>query len=381
MHNKRSPITSLAFRPVPRSFFGWTLFGLCYAMLLPSAAHAACARWDISGEWPAVQTNDAKPTFALQQTGTQIQGSGRWAYTITYNTFPARGDDYVETDASVDGTINGDTVEFTAYWSNNTIGVYSGKIGPQGRIQGTTYDKLHPETKANWYSGRTVKCLDGDTSAENISPSTTTPHTDAQPPPVVLGRVHVSTPSAPERMGNESMICAQARSARARNSPIASDLETKCQEAGGSFTDRAATQGPSNIRTRNAIALSHTGIVAPPPAAVPTADVPAPQAPDDRPMQAESFAPPLFDDGARLWACDNGEQDVLNGAACRGRKVGKAFCRMKGHSGKLQPRRDGKPSVTVSVSPVQGGILARAANGDVCTADDCAVVSALDCAP
>lgn len=160
------------------------------AMLLSSAARAACSRWDISGGWVAIQSNATKPSFTLQQTGTEIQGSGHWAYVTTYNTFPARGDDYVEANASVDGKINGDTVEFTAYWSNDTVGVYSGKIGPQGRIEGTTYDRSHPETKANWYSGRTLGCLSDEAGAP---PEST--------PPIALGRVHApSRPLAVDRI-------------------------------------------------------------------------------------------------------------------------------------------------------------------------------------
>jgi len=360
---------------ISSSLSGWIVIGVCFAIFLPSAAHAACSQWDISGEWVAVQSNDTKPIFTLQQTGTEIQGSGHWGNFITYNTFPARGDDYVEADGSVDGTINGDTVEFTAYWSDNTIGVYSGKIGPQGRIQGTTYDKQHPQSMASWYSDRTFKCEDA-TSAENSSPSSTTAGADGLAPKA-LGRAHSSTPAPPlARIGNEPMICAQARSARARNSPVASELEAKCQEAGGSFTDRVVTQAPANIRERNALAVSRVGIPAPP-ADVPPAD--APRMPDDRGMPGENFAPPLFDDGAQVWACANAAQGSKKAGACDGMKAGKAFCKMRGHSGALQQHRDGSPALTPA--PARTGIPVRAANGDVCAADNCAVIGELDCAP
>lgn len=167
----------ISFERNPSSFASRAVFSTCL-LLLSCAAQASCPQWDISGEWVAVQTNDTKPVLTLQQTGTVIQGSGHWAYTVSYNTFPAKGDDYVEANASIDGTINGDSVEFNAYWSNDTIGVYSGRIGPQGRIEGVTYDKRHPQTRADWYSSRTMPCLDAGTDASGTSP-----------PPLALGRV------------------------------------------------------------------------------------------------------------------------------------------------------------------------------------------------
>ena len=108
---------------------------VCFAMLLPSAAQAVCSQWDMSGEWLFVQTNVTYPSFTLQQTGTELQGSARYRY---YDEDRSR---FVDVSASVDGAINGDSFEVTAYWNNGTTGLYTGKIGPQGRIQGSTYDK------------------------------------------------------------------------------------------------------------------------------------------------------------------------------------------------------------------------------------------------
>jgi hypothetical protein len=371
----------LCIGPDSRSFSLSIILSAFLVLLLPSAAQAACSRWDISGKWTAVQSNDTKPSFTLQQTDTQIQGSAHWGYTVSYNTFPAKGDDYVESNASVDGTINGDSVEFTAYWSNDTIGVYSGKIGPQGRIEGTTYDRRHPQTNANWYSDRTVRCLSGE---DDTSPSSTTPPVDDKPPPVALGRVHTAPAPPLERMGNEPPICANARSARARNSPSASALESQCRAAGGNFTDRAVMQAPSDIRARNTAVMSHAGITAlpadahaPPPAAAQPAE--APRLPGDRPMLGESFTPPLFDDGAQLWACVDAAPDAARRGACNGMKAARMFCRAKGHSGALQQHRDGTPALTTG--PTQDDVPARSVNGDVCTTNNCIVITELDCAP
>src|ERR1044071_41867 len=119
---------------------------------MPSAAQADCSGWDLSGDWAFVQTNGTSPTFTLHQTGTGLQGSAIYWYEYRNSGFR------LPIKASVDGMINGDSVEITAYWDNRTIGVYTAKIGPLGRLEGTTYDRQNPETIASWYSDRTAKC-------------------------------------------------------------------------------------------------------------------------------------------------------------------------------------------------------------------------------
>ncbi|MDB6163900.1 MAG: hypothetical protein JWL98_1332 [Xanthomonadaceae bacterium] len=68
---------------------------------------------------------------------------------------------------------------------------------------------------------------------------------------VALGRVYSSTPAAPpRRMGNEPMICARARDARARNSPVAPELATQCNAAGGDFMQRTVVHDAPATSTR-----------------------------------------------------------------------------------------------------------------------------------
>jgi hypothetical protein len=63
--------------PVSIALLGWIVVSVCFAMLLPSAAQAACQKWDVSGEWAFVQTNGFTPKFTLQQTETGLQGSAQ----------------------------------------------------------------------------------------------------------------------------------------------------------------------------------------------------------------------------------------------------------------------------------------------------------------
>lgn len=199
-------------------------------------------------------------------------------------------------------------------------------------------------------------------------------------PPVALGRVQAGAPAptAPplQAVGGEPPICARARDARARNSPVASSLEAQCQAAGGNFSDRAVARGMTSAIERNAAAMSHAGILASPHAA-PSAAQPSPK--PDHDFMPPNFMPPMFADGARLWACVNAAQGAAKGMSCRGLKPGRDFCRMQGLSGALQTGAGGAPAVTAL--PVRPGTRVRAINGDACTASECIAISELHCAP
>ena len=180
--------------------------------------------------------NNTSPRFTLQQTGTGLQGSARYSYTTKEDyIIGASGVDTYIVDASVDGTINGDSFEVTAYWDNGTKGLYTGKVGPGGRIVGSGYDLEHPQTTARWHSDRTVKCLTraGGTSG-GVSPSSITPPVDATLPPPVKPAARVKLPPGTVVEPSSTLTkCQRAWQARARNSPAAPGLEELCRAAGG----------------------------------------------------------------------------------------------------------------------------------------------------
>jgi hypothetical protein len=344
---------------------------LCVAMGFPVASQA-CSQWDVSGQWTAVQSNGAKPNFSLQQSGSGLQGRANDVYVHKDAcVLVACGDDYYNRPASADGAINGDSIELKAYWDNNTIGVYSGTIGPQGRIEGTTYDQRHPESRAEWYSDRTMKCLSDEPASGVSPPSTASP--GAGKPVVALGRVQSGADApAVQRIGDEPPICANARSARARNSPVAPALEAQCRAAGGSLADRSVTPMPS---TANESIASRPGLLAASPAE-PSRQQPPPPSAAQPANGGHVFAPPLFDDGARLWACA-GAKDNLK--ACSGVRAGRVFCRTHGFSGGLQKNADGSQGLRLEA--VRVGLPVRDIDGNACKAADCVALAELHCEP
>jgi hypothetical protein len=59
---------------------------------------------------------------------------------------------------SVTGKVSGDDIELVISWSNGLVGVYNGKIDPQGKITGTGYEKRSPSKKVSWFSDRAMLC-------------------------------------------------------------------------------------------------------------------------------------------------------------------------------------------------------------------------------
>lgn len=82
---------------------------------------------------------------------------------------------------------------------------------------------------------------------------------------------------------------------------------------------------------------------------------------------------------ARVWVWAGANAAQYRRAACSGLRAGKLFCQIRGFSGALQLRADGSPDLMVAAA--QPWIPVRASNGDVCTANDCVVLSELHCAP
>lgn len=140
---------SAMIRIPPSIFAAVGFFSVSAVCAVP--AHAECAQWDASGKLTAVQNNGFRADFTLTQGGSELHGTASHIWDAGSGPFTITG--------SVDGTIKGDYFEVTAYWWNSTTGVYSGHVGPQGRIEGSTYDKQNPRSMATWYSEQTLRCM------------------------------------------------------------------------------------------------------------------------------------------------------------------------------------------------------------------------------
>lgn len=307
------------------------------------AENAWCSQWDVSGSWHAVQSNRTWPELKLEQTGTQFRGSAQYAYIAENSGFSG---EYSVTGPIV-GTVTGNSFEATVYWDNNTIGIYTGQIGPQGLIVGHAYDKTNPASVAEWHSDRAFDCR---SSADYASK-----------PAIALGRAQ--TPK---------------RRALANDRLDKTDVGNAVLGASSSKLGSAQVKPDVLSDSYSKLDMQRTvpDKLTPAPAVPPPVSRPAPPA---RPVPGDTFAPPLLSDGARLWACFDATQGTRKGASCQGLKAGKAFCRVQGFSGGLQTRPDGTPGLTLGGVRPENAV--RAINGDRCMANDCVAISELHCKP
>lgn len=182
---------------------------------LNAVAQAPCSQWDINGNWKFGQSNVTVVWATLELTPDGIQGSAKYFYEHRKLRYWRYG--------SVDGTINGSSIEFTVYWSLVEIGIYTGTITPQGRLQGNAYQKADPQNRADWFSDRRATCL-ARGGAPGTSSTQSAPISPTEPGVKSGGRVISSTGQQPSTLSK----CEAAELARARNSAAAPGLTAHC---------------------------------------------------------------------------------------------------------------------------------------------------------
>jgi hypothetical protein len=120
--------------------------------LSPSSAEAQCPQgWDISGGWGLKQSNQAVPNALVL--GHAFTGKDEVNGSASY-----RNDRGKFIEGAVKGTVAGNNVHLEISWDNALTGIYDGKVGPRGNIEGTGYEKRSPSVKVSWFSDRAMLC-------------------------------------------------------------------------------------------------------------------------------------------------------------------------------------------------------------------------------
>lgn len=112
-----------------------------------SAAHATCAKWDITGVWRASQAGyPSTSTYTFKQSANgQVTGSGNFP--------PFTG--------TLTGTMKGNKLEFIVRWNNGVSGHVFGTV-TAGTISGDGYDDQVPRNTATWSATGKARCLSED---------------------------------------------------------------------------------------------------------------------------------------------------------------------------------------------------------------------------
>lgn len=134
---------------------GGCLLALILA-LMASPLEAQCAQgWDVTGRWELKQSNQAAPNSLVLKGGWTSEGGvvkprirGRASY--------ASGRGKIE--GYVIAYVTGNNLRLEISWDNGLTGIYEGKIGADGKVTGTGYEKGSPSTKVSWSSDRPMIC-------------------------------------------------------------------------------------------------------------------------------------------------------------------------------------------------------------------------------
>ena len=181
-------------------------------LMCPAQAHAACSEWVMPAKTLIQQSNE---TLILAQF---TAGEDGFSGKATNQYWSERMETVGTVDGVLEGAVQGSNVQFTIHWGQdifrkvpNATGIYTGTVGPQGRVTGTSYDQVNPESTATWYFKEVLLCRSAATAPSY--------------PTLGFGRVKPLPGSAPAPVRS---ICEMARSARARGSPAAPGLERQC---------------------------------------------------------------------------------------------------------------------------------------------------------
>jgi hypothetical protein len=216
---------------------GALVFGVGLAAPLPASAQTQCLYFDVSYGIEINQYNGPHVNLDLEQTEGEFHGRAH-----AYTTGSAN-----EHSGSAEGVVTGDALRFTIRWDDGTVGDYTGAITTYNdsddrrgiprtiELDGTTVDRTKSAAGAKWHGHTRYACLaEGAPPQSYFNLGVPTP----PPPPKALGRTPAPAGAPP---GPAMSICRRAADARARNSPLADQLEAQCNVA----TSPAKRRAPS----------------------------------------------------------------------------------------------------------------------------------------
>ena len=104
-------------------------------------AGVAAPEFSVNGRWQFVQSGGITVTMNVTQDSSgRLFGTASWSGAVG---------------TIEEGAVEGRNIFFTVGWSNGARGRYTGSLGPDRRLSGTTFDLNNPTHQANWVTTRT----------------------------------------------------------------------------------------------------------------------------------------------------------------------------------------------------------------------------------
>jgi len=128
----------------------WSAATLLFWLSASHSAYAACELWLLE---PFTLTQSNGFTVEVSITGNYPGNITGWA-----DYYRSRSERWVRGELA-NGQLLGNHLHFLVKWKNGTNGIYDADIDGSGRIiNGKTYDRERPTSKATWTTTVTLKC-------------------------------------------------------------------------------------------------------------------------------------------------------------------------------------------------------------------------------
>ncbi len=98
-------------------------------------------KWRFPDSWSVTQSNGENVRVELSQDGNTLTGTAHGS----------SRDRPAETTGIMTGSIEGDSINFTVYWPDETVAEYSGTVDGAGKAEGTTVDRSDDVPPTNWF--------------------------------------------------------------------------------------------------------------------------------------------------------------------------------------------------------------------------------------
>ena len=97
-------------------------------------------KWRVPYDWTVVQSDGWRMRLDVSQDGNTLIGKAHGT----------RSRDSATMTGMLNGSIDGDELYMTIYWSNNSIGKYLGTVSEQGHVEGTSIEENNSTLVVQW---------------------------------------------------------------------------------------------------------------------------------------------------------------------------------------------------------------------------------------
>jgi len=128
-------------------------------LVLSAATRAQCNGWRMSSGQAQPIAQGKKAQIYLSAIKPKKGSTTDYKATAEYVDTTGVSSNFGE--GKAEAAITGKDFHMKISWSNKEVGIYDGKIAPNGRMNGTVYSVSSPNTKVSWSARGLLECSSG----------------------------------------------------------------------------------------------------------------------------------------------------------------------------------------------------------------------------